>query len=91
VLASKSGYGLSQEQVLERVMHILGLPNVVMQDSDNVAIALDWYKAGMDFADALHLASSSNLSSFATFDKKMFKKGDKLNTSPKVIFLQQNS
>jgi len=87
VLASKSGYGLSRKQVLERVIHILGLPNVVMQDSENVAIALDWYKAGMDFADALHLASSSNLTAFATFDKKMSKKGDKLNISPQVIFL----
>jgi predicted nucleic-acid-binding protein len=32
VLVSKSGYGLSRKQVLERVRHILGLPNIVMQD-----------------------------------------------------------
>jgi hypothetical protein len=44
----------------------------------------------MDFANALHLASSSNLSAFAIFDKKISKKGDKLNISPQVIFLSVN-
>ncbi|OAD19811.1 PilT domain-containing protein [Candidatus Thiomargarita nelsonii] len=88
VLASKSGYDLSRELVLERVRHILGLPNVVMQDAEHVVIALDWYEAGMDFADALHLASSYDLTAFATFDKKLSNKAALLNISHKVIFLQ---
>lgn len=74
---------------MKRVKHILGLPNVVMQDAEHVALALDWYEAGMDFADALHLASSSELTAFATFDKKLAKKSDKLNISPQVILLEK--
>jgi predicted nucleic-acid-binding protein len=88
VLGSSSGYGLSRELVLKRVKHILGLPNIVMQDADHVALALEWYEAGMDFADALHLASSSELTAFATFDKKISNKANKLNLSPQVILLQ---
>ena len=88
VLGSSSGYALSRELVLKRVKHILGLPNVVMQDADHVAFALDWYEAGMDFADALHLSSSSELTAFATFDKKISNKAKKLNLSTQVILLQ---
>ncbi len=88
VLGSKSGYDLSRELVLKRVRHILGLPNVVMQDAEHVVIALDWYEAGMDFADALHMASCYDLIAFATFDKKLSNKADQLNISHKVIFLQ---
>jgi len=87
VLGSKSGYDLPRELVLKRVKHILGLPNVVMQDAEHVTLALDWYEAGMDFADALHLASSSDLTAFATFDKKISHKANKLNISPQVIIL----
>jgi len=91
VLGSKSGYGLSREIVLKRIKHILGLPNVVMQDAEHVVLALDWYEAGMDFADALHLASSSELTTFATFDKKISNKANKLKLSPQVILLQTQS
>ena len=55
-----------------------------MQDAEHVTLALDWYEAGMDFADALHLASSSDLTAFATFDKKISNKANKLNISPQV-------
>jgi len=53
---------------------ILGLPNVVMQNAEHVVIALDWYEVGMDFADALHMASCYE--------------AEQLNISHKVIFLQ---
>lgn len=36
-------------------------------------MALDWYEQGMDFADALHLASSAKAVGFATFDEKLVK------------------
>ncbi len=88
VLSSKSGYNLPRKWVVKRVKHILGLPNVVIQDVKHVALALDWYEAGMDFADALHLASSSDLTAFATFDKKIVNKANKLNISPQVIILE---
>jgi hypothetical protein len=38
-----------------------------------ISIAVDWYKNGMDFADAIHLAQSQDAEAFATFDKKLIK------------------
>jgi predicted nucleic acid-binding protein len=34
--------------------------------------ALEWHEEGLDFADALHLSSSSHCSEFLTFDDKRF-------------------
>ena len=39
-----------------------------------VALAIDWYEKGMDFADALHLTSSCEANGFATMDARMSRK-----------------
>jgi hypothetical protein len=38
-----------------------------------ISTAIDWYKDGMDFAGAMHLAHSSGADAFVTFDKKSIK------------------
>ncbi|MCP4398671.1 MAG: type II toxin-antitoxin system VapC family toxin [bacterium] len=87
VLGSKSGYGLSKPEVLERVRHILGVSTIHMQDSKHAALALTWYEAGMDFADALHLASSLDVQGFATFEKKIQKKALALQIPHNITLL----
>jgi predicted nucleic acid-binding protein len=47
------------------------LPSVVVEDPPAVAEAFACFAAGMDFADALHLASSVSAGRFATFDRKL--------------------
>jgi predicted nucleic acid-binding protein len=42
----------------------------------------------MDFADALHLACSAELSALATFDRKFAATAEKLDATPSVIILQ---
>lgn len=42
-----------------------------VEDELAVAKALDWFKDGLDFADALHLASAGSAKQFATFDQKL--------------------
>ena len=39
-----------------------------------IAQVLDWHKAGLDFADACHLAQSQHCSQFYTFDQKFLRK-----------------
>jgi predicted nucleic-acid-binding protein len=87
VLSSPSGYGLSRKAVVERVRHILGLPTINCENAFQVAQALRWYEHGMDFADALHLASSAELDGFATLDGKMARKAAELSNKPKLIHL----
>lgn len=85
VLTSSAGYNLPGEIVHERILHILGLPNVEMEDASNVAKALTWYAEGMDFADALHLAGSAELAGFATFDRKFAAAAEKIDAVPTVL------
>lgn len=67
-------YGFSQEDAAQALSDIGGLPNVVFEDSPLVAKALAWTQRGLEFADALHLASSGAAARFVTFDKKLAKR-----------------
>lgn len=70
------GYGLDGAAILDALKGVVGLPHVSAEDSLAVAKALDLLEAGMDFADALHLASSREAAAFATFDKRLKKCAD---------------
>lgn len=87
VLSSSAGYNLPKAAVGERVRHICGLPTVEIEDAGSVVQALAWYESGMDFADALHLASSSKFAGFATFDRQLANRAVKLSTKQKTILL----
>ncbi len=66
-------YRLECGVVMSAFHQLSGLPNVELEQPLVVAQALQWCEAGMDFADALHLASSHPASKFATFDEQMKK------------------
>ncbi len=57
---------------------LAGLRTVFLEDELAVAKALDWSKAGLDFADALHLASVGDAKQFATFDQKLVKQAKRI-------------
>jgi predicted nucleic-acid-binding protein len=52
---------------------LLSLPNVQCEDEPVVRQALEWNRANLDFADALHLASGRNAERFVTFDLGLIK------------------
>jgi predicted nucleic-acid-binding protein len=62
--------GLAVNKALD---DLLSLPNARAEDEPLLRQALAWNRAGMDFADALHLASSRRSSRVATFDQRMIK------------------
>lgn len=90
VLSSKQGYALSRDTIINRIQHLLKLPNVVIEDLNSIVLALHWYALGMDFADALHLASSLQTEQFVTFDKRMVNKATAFNINQTVILLEIN-
>jgi predicted nucleic-acid-binding protein len=51
---------------------LLDLPNVLVEDEQQVTDALNAYERGLDFADALHLAASSGCEDLVTFDTRRF-------------------
>ena len=66
-------YRLERATVVSSLRKLGGLGNVELEQPLVVAQALQWCEVGMDFADALHLASSHGASKFATFDEQMKK------------------
>lgn len=64
-------YKLSRQTILETFNRLLGYPNLSVETPGAVELALDLYSAGMDFGDALHLASSKGADRFMTFDRDL--------------------
>jgi predicted nucleic-acid-binding protein len=71
-------YEIPRAAITASLRKLMGLSNVTVENADEVALALDWHERGMDFADALHLASSGRAECFATFDRKMTKQAMQL-------------
>ncbi len=69
VLAST--YRLTREAIVSSIRSVLAVSNVEVEDPPAVMLALEWYAQGMDFADALHLASLGRDTKFATFDASL--------------------
>lgn len=72
-------YDLSPEQVIPALRALAGLPGVSVENAELVAKAMDWAEAGMDFANALHLAAATECESFLTFDKRFVRSGKRLS------------
>ena len=66
-------YGLERMVLTSAFRKVSGLANVEIEDPLVVTQALQWCDDGMDFADALHLASSHACEKFATFDVQLRK------------------
>jgi predicted nucleic-acid-binding protein len=79
-------YGFDRQAIVASLRALAGLPDVHLEDAPVVAQALDWFAAGMDFADALHLASSGTASRFATFDRALATSARRLGAT-KVLLL----
>ncbi len=78
-------YGLPSAQVIPALRALAGLPGVSVEDAGLVVRAMDWAEAGMDFADALHLAAASECEGFLTFDKRFARLGKRLGGIPITV------
>jgi predicted nucleic acid-binding protein len=70
----RSAYQFGPQAIAEGFTAFLGLPSVTVEDAPAVARALGWYGQGLDFADALHVASCEKAAAFATFDRRLRRK-----------------
>jgi predicted nucleic-acid-binding protein len=67
----RGAYRLDPAQVNATLRTFLSLERLVIEDEDVVMQALDSHAAGLDFADALHLFSSSRAERFYTYDVRL--------------------
>ncbi len=85
VLRYGKQYHFEPAQINAVLTHLLGLGNVTIEQSDAVETALRYYQKGVDFADALHLASSPHCSALLTFDDRKFaRRARRLGLKPPV-------
>ncbi len=81
----RHAYGLEREVIRTALEKLLGLARLTVEAGDTVHQALAWYGEGLDFADALHLASSRRVDAFATFDRRLRSVARRLKTTPPVV------
>ena len=74
----RHAYEIDKAAIMKGFEKLMGLPNVRVEDQQTVFQAVSWYESGLDFADALHLASSVKADRFVTFDNGFIKRAQKL-------------
>jgi predicted nucleic-acid-binding protein len=79
----RGAYNRPRAALLAMMRAFLGLPRVFAQDPQAATTALDWAERGMDFADALHLASAASCDTFFSFDRDLGKSAQMVD-SPSV-------
>ena len=62
-------YGLDRDEIAGAFDVLAAAAEVEFEDAAIVYQALAWFQNGMDFADALHVASRGKAAQFLTFDK----------------------
>lgn len=77
-----------REDIARALSELCGLEHFAPPQPEALLSALQRYAAGFDFADALHLALSGDVSTFQTFDKAFVKAAGKANTRPVVALVR---
>lgn len=81
----RAAFRASRETIEKALVTVAGLPQVVLENPDQISQALKHYRQGLDFADALHYAASETSSGFHTFDLKFTKRGKALGMNVDII------
>ncbi len=77
----RSLYGLASRNIVHALSALVALPQVRCEDSAAILSALELVRQNLDFADALHLASSSGAEKFATFDRSLVRRAKAASTT----------
>jgi predicted nucleic-acid-binding protein len=78
---------LRRQVIAEVLRKILGYRGLEVEDRGSVLWALVWHARGMDFADALHLASSGGADRFVTFDRRLAAAARRMEGAPPTVDL----
>ncbi len=80
----RSVYDMSREDMAAVLDDLLAVENITVDRASAVSHALNWYRQGLDFSDALHLAQSRLCVGLATFDTKFVTAARRLKLEPPV-------
>lgn len=74
----------SRAEIVVALRHVLGLPGMRLPNEVALYRAVQWFEAGMDFADAMHLSLSPATATLMTFDKDFASKAKRADAFPVV-------
>ena len=79
----RARYRKTRAELLMFFTALLDTDNAVIEDAEAISHALDWYRQGADFADALHLAACGS-SVMQTFDRDFCKAARDAGIAPEI-------
>lgn len=82
-------YDCTRDEILHGLKSLMGLPNFKPRSFEAICYAVNWYAAGMDFGDAMHLALSAGDSAFVTFDRTLGKAAERSGIVPPIQVLKR--
>ncbi|MFH1817155.1 MAG: type II toxin-antitoxin system VapC family toxin [Pseudomonadota bacterium] len=80
----RGAYGMLSEDIAAVFEDMLAVENLTVDRAAAVSQAIAWYRRGLDFSDALHLAQSGLCTGLATFDARFAKTARRFGLEPKV-------
>lgn len=80
----RSIYDIPVAAIADLLDDLLAVENIAVDRVAAVRRAIDGYRRGLDFSDALHLALSSSCGDLATFDRAFINKAGRLGLKPTV-------
>lgn len=80
----RGAYDMLPDDIAAVFEDMLAVDNLTVDRAAAVGQALVWYRQGLDFSDALHLAQSGLCSGLATFDVSFAKNARRLGLEPQV-------
>ncbi len=81
-------YDIGRSEIARVMKALCGIEHISIEDRRNVLNAIEAYDAGLDFADALHLARASQAAAFVTFDRNLAKRAATFGSRPPVELLK---
>jgi predicted nucleic-acid-binding protein len=81
-------YGLPRSEIARVLFALVSVEHVSIEDRGAVLAALEAFKQGIDFADALHLLRPSHASAFVTFDRVLAKRAQGCAGTPPIELLK---
>jgi predicted nucleic-acid-binding protein len=80
----RSVFSVERVEVNRLFSDLVASDNATFRDREKVALAVLAHRAGVDFADALHLVSADNCTDFVTFDADLIKNAGVIPTGMMV-------
>jgi predicted nucleic-acid-binding protein len=80
----RGAYAMPAKDIAAVFEDLLAVEHILVDRAAAVSHAIQWYRRGLDFSDALHLAQSGLCNGLATFDTRFAKTARRLGLQPAV-------